>query len=509
MTENNQQKEEESYYSVDEDEVKQEVLKHTGREGKNSCSDDQVDFEAEEGLKGESGDETNNEDNKLDENEINSQVEDNSPEKNSNEVEVEITETVEEHKTETTETSSENVTKSSSDERTDENSNKSSNDVDTLSNPSVEYQNQSEQTGVFGQPTPNKKANLHRRSDGHGIPTRLRPYIYHSETTDTYKLLSGKVIVGLSQTDISSITTDLNKYVDIAVDHGLIDEAMYVQNIIDTIKADKPVEKIETRELMQIETKILETNTEIEECLKYWDSQKELLDRELECSILELSAQLNVSISQLDSEWQSSKKQQLYSKPSSQLLNLRDMAKKLIKVKKFDELKKIGELISEKEKQEAKEAAERMNSDYRAADQRIHKKYEQEKAIIIQTHETKVNNLIRTKERTLRPIKQRLENLEKQRDMLIKQQKKSEAGLKAKINNTPRDSPKRQKQQLPNFINTPKLALPSINPIKREIKQTGSSANILRPKPQISRRLSNKSSSRNDIMPPQRFVFDQ
>ena len=203
------------------------------------------------------------------------------------------------------------------------------------------------------------------------------------------------------------------------------------------------------------------------------------------------------ALSDLDNEWQSPKKQQLYSKPSPALLNMRHMAKKMIRTQQFEEVKKLARLIEEKEKQEVDEAAKRMNEDYHIADQRLNEHFDHEQHIIESMHEMKMHSIIRSREQNLRPLYQRIENLQKMKEQACKVQKKAaqlvvastprKRGLNS--NNvsssaTPRylagkggnsrlgrataNSNVNPQKQLPQLLVTPKLALPPVKRINRE-----------------------------------------
>jgi len=297
------------------------------------------------------------------------------------------------------------------------------------------------------------------------IPPSLAPFIYHSSDSLTYIILTGRKLTGLPLAIVNSILNDLRKYLDITVDNNMISEACYIQTLIDDLKQDQSGVQISAdKDIEQIDRKIQETNDEINERLAFWRHQEQNLEKELDMAMADLRIQLDQAISQLDNEWRSEKKQQQYSKPSPALLNMREMAKKMIKSRRFDEVKRMGIEIAEREKQEVFEATERMNSDYRIADQRIHEKFELEKSVITRIHESKLNNLIRRRDSSLRPIYQRLENLQKSKEVV----KKSQKIVVKTHRQTPRESQKIQNQTLPAIIGTPKLSLPSVTPLKRD-----------------------------------------
>ena len=99
-----------------------------------------------------------------------------------------------------------------------------------------------------------------------GVPPALKPLIFHAKDSLTYQALCGKQIYGLKQSALTSIVNDLRKYVDIAVDHNLINEACHIQMCIDNIRNDHSAEKIQAdKDIIEIDKKLQEANQELEE----------------------------------------------------------------------------------------------------------------------------------------------------------------------------------------------------------------------------------------------------
>ena len=323
-----------------------------------------------------------------------------------------------------------------------------------------------------------------RRPDD--LPLNLDEIVFHSRESLTYKALLGVQLQGLPQTMLTSIVNDLRKYMDTAVDTGLIDEAVYIQKCIDNLRCDKSAEKYEAeRELKDLDQKIQEAQAELAERTKFWDTEQAMMERELEMTLLDVSNNEDEALSELDRQWQSSRKQQLYSKPSANLLNLRHMAKKMIRIKNFEGVKEVAAVIEAREREETSQAAKRMDADYHSADAKMKDKYEVERANIIQNYEKRLHNLLRAKETNLRPINQRIQNLEKQRQEAATTAKKCKEAMNASAALSPRSSlptsravsrvtrrdkgiPGQPPSQLPALMSKPKLSLPPITRIKRD-----------------------------------------
>ena len=361
--------------------------------------------------------------------------------------------------------------------------------------------------------TPAAAPQLRQEPQSDTMPPALRSIVFHAKESLTYKALQGVQLQGITQAMLTSVVNDLRKYVDLAVDNGLIDEALYVQQCIDDVRGNKTAEKLEaSREIRDLDRKIQEAYAELDERTLFWDTEQTSRERELEMALEELTMSHEAALSELDREWQSTKKQQFYNKPSPALLNLRHVAKKLIRAKKLDEVKKVAALIEAKEREETSEAAKRMNADYHQADAKLKEQYEADKETLISTYEKKLFNISRCREQNLRPIHQRIQNLEKLKreaattvkkcDKAAAQASPRRPATSATTSRTSRPKERAAQNQLPSLIAKPKLLLPPVQRIKREggtrsqMRQqtpTGTK-NICRP--QTLQRLSSAHSSR-------------
>jgi hypothetical protein len=246
---------------------------------------------------------------------------------------------------------------------------------------------------------------------------RLREIVFHSRDSLICRALEGAPLPALSQSLLTSVVNDLRRYLDVAVESDLIDEACYIQQCIDSVRGDRSGERLEAeRELKSIEERIRDACLELAEREQYWGAQQAMIERELQMGLEDLEISHEQAATELDNDWDSAKRKQQYSKPSAALLNLRHMVKKLIRAKKFEEVRRLAPLIETRQRQEIDEATRRMNADYQKADQLLSEKYELERSVLIGTSQTKIHNLIRLRELALRPINQRIQNLEKLRD---------------------------------------------------------------------------------------------
>jgi hypothetical protein len=175
------------------------------------------------------------------------------------------------------------------------------------------------------------------------------------------------------------------------------------------------------------------------------------------------------AIAELDDEWKSSGKQQLYTKPSARLLNMRAMLKGMIKAKRFIDVELLGKLIEAQEQRESLDAAAKMQSDYQVADMRLADLYRAERTGIEGKANCRMSGLIRLREIDLRPIYQRIDNLRRAREIALTNQKKVSS-----LDTSRAVSPLQQQRSLkvtatkvPLFIQYPRLTVPPFIPKKR------------------------------------------
>lgn len=116
-----------------------------------------------------------------------------------------------------------------------------------------------------------KKSKSNINEEEPDIPPNLKPYAFHSKDSLTYQILCGEKPSALSAESKASIISDLNKYIDIAADNGLIGEAFYIQSIIKDLKEDNSVIKYNAeKSIKDIDQKLIEANNELEEQMKMY-----------------------------------------------------------------------------------------------------------------------------------------------------------------------------------------------------------------------------------------------
>ena len=303
--------------------------------------------------------------------------------------------------------------------------------------------------------------------DGTGIPEAMRPFVTHSRYTSVYRLLSGEWIPGLSRAEAASVVADLNAYVKICIDHEMIGEALYIQNIIEAVKNDKTLLKQQADQaVLNLEEQITQANDALKKRMGYWDQEEDKIRRERETAVKNLEAKYESAMSGLDEEWQTERKHQNYTKPSRDLLNMRAMMKGMFRSKNLTDVAALGKIIEEQEQKESQEAAKRMQTDYDTADQKLADVYMTERGAIEGNEQKKMHSLVRQREHDLRPIYQRIEFLKREKESATFNQKQV-----ASIAQTSARSQGKfvfSATHVPAFIQTPKLKCPVFTPKRRQ-----------------------------------------
>ncbi|OHT03302.1 hypothetical protein TRFO_29346 [Tritrichomonas foetus] len=172
-------------------------------------------------------------------------------------------------------------------------------------------------------------------------------------------------------------------------------------------------------------------------------------------------------------------------------MNMREMLQKSIKSQKFDDVSALSAQIEAVEKEEAMEAASRMQSDYRAADKKLHDLYKNELFAIDGNHDTKLATFQRQRLIAIKPLEQRVENLTRKKEEYLCTQKRLSTSSQFSTNSTmtpksslySRNSPSSRmtpssrcvrtarmastSRNVPVFLNNPRLVIPNVSPIKR------------------------------------------
>ncbi|KAK8890578.1 hypothetical protein M9Y10_035355 [Tritrichomonas musculus] len=163
--------------------------------------------------------------------------------------------------------------------------------------------------------------------------------------------------------------------------------------------------------------------------------------------------------------------QSKYNKPSQKLIELRQRARALIAVHKFEEAQILAIQIEKQEAYETKEAASKMQREYKKAQDHLLNKYESDRKATYDSFDSKFNALTASETSDLHPFEQRIDNLTK-----IK--KNMEIAKKINAKNCSNDS--NQPKKTPIATKTPPISMSGklkLPPLKApQTKTSGSKA---------------------------------
>ena len=310
------------------------------------------------------------------------------------------------------------------------------------------------------------------------IPPKLYELITHPKESVVFLALCGVSIAGYREKTVRYVRKELNNYLNQCVQMGLIEESMYVKNILDKIKNEQEAMKnaIEEENEEALNSKLDEVNNEMEKRSQYWDRQEEQLDAQKEVAMNELEMKKNEAINDLGEEWQSEKMQNKYNKPSPQLVELRRTAQRLIGAHRFQEAAVLSNEIGKREEEETRYAARKMEEDYMVALQRLNEKYLQEKQTLELSFETRRSTIRTNKEKSLIPVQNKAARVQHEKE--VAEKKKMLAEREERANMITRKTLE-TKQQMPRLngqsvITNRKLSLPPLKRIIRPITSTRS-----------------------------------
>jgi hypothetical protein len=213
--------------------------------------------------------------------------------------------------------------------------------------------------------------------------------------------------------------------------------------------------------------------------------REEKLASETDAELQDLDQRYSSALQELDEEWQTPEKKQIYSKPSAKLLNMRAMVKGMIKARRFADVDLIGKQIEDQEQRESAEAATKMQRDYEIANQKLVELSEAERIGIEGKGETAMNALIRAREVDLRPYRQVVENLRRIREAALANQKQISCVDSKHANQ--QQSTRLAATRVPAFVHSPRLTVPTFTPKRRAgSSNMPSQRRICRPKSSIA-----------------------
>jgi hypothetical protein len=165
------------------------------------------------------------------------------------------------------------------------------------------------------------------------------------------------------------------------------------------------------------------------------------------------------------------------------------MLKGMIKAKRFEQIEPLGRVIDQMYSVESAAATLKMQSDYDVADQRLNKVYRMERVAIEGKEETKLSDMIRTRDRELAPVYTKIETVKREREAAVAYQKKVvgwDLVRKGKLPQKTQGVANGNGPFVPPFVRNPRLSVPVFLPQKRNTLSRPLTAAVSRPKSRAS-----------------------
>lgn len=290
------------------------------------------------------------------------------------------------------------------------------------------------------------------------VPQELLNIITHPPESFIYRAICGCSPADFPRETLEPIITELKTYLEKCVKCGLVNGSEYIQHIISNLEDEITQQPTKYEEkLMECDEKIEKFSKQLSERQSYWKTLKENLEQDKKNAIDELRERYKKEMDKLDDFWSSDKAQNKYNKPSTRLLNLRQLVKSQMEGHCFEDAILIANQMNELEQEETNSAAFKMQLDYEHAVIQKTKKFQSEKEALEMTYEFKLNVIISSENDNIQPIISRLE-------MLKKMKTRAESDMKRVVRKkTPKNAP-------PTILNAAKLALNSklsLPPLKK------------------------------------------
>ena len=271
----------------------------------------------------------------------------------------------------------------------------------------------------------NGQINIDSGGDSSRIPPKLLEIIMNQyppipKDSLVYIALCGVEIIGYKQVKVHNALRTLRKIENQCIDKGYVMESAYVDEIIESnLKALKELKILENiPSPAEISNYLDSAKNEYDSAMHDWNSKQAEIQTELEIALTDMKLRFQNEKKELDNKWQSELVVIKYNKPSSKLIEMRYVAKQMMKIHRFDEVPQMVKSMKKYEENESNEASYRMKSSYDVALSRLKKKYEIEEKTIRSTYEKKRNQAEREAKVGMVPIIQKVSRFTNQKESL-------------------------------------------------------------------------------------------
>lgn len=299
------------------------------------------------------------------------------------------------------------------------------------------------------------------------MPKRLEALIFNEfhhvihEESVAYLALCGSDIIGYKETRIIEAMFSLRLLLKRCIDLGYITESAYVQGIIEkTIQRQnefKKFNRVNPSKIIQENLTNAKTKKEVKE--KTWNARISAANSEYEIAVNDMKRRYEEEKNMLDKKWHSKSSILKYRKPSSSLNQMKFVAKKMLDTHRFEEAASLSKSIEESEKNEAAEAAKRMNNDYKSALAVLEKKYKNEAVALKTQFEARKLTLVKKEKTEMMPIERQVKKFAEKKEQLKESRKRNPENSKLTVYGGCKSSLSKSSKLAPNLTINSSLKL--------------------------------------------------
>jgi hypothetical protein len=276
--------------------------------------------------------------------------------------------------------------------------------------------------------------------------------------------LCGVSIVAYSPATVDAALSVIRDVLARCIRRGYVEESMHVKSVIDSLKRERE----DVARLDQLEAAEEEIDERLGDAIAVrdngewnWNNQLAQLDAERDLAVLELEMKWQEARDALDETWRTEKMKDRYNKPSARLIELRRVARTLLRCHRFEETARVADEIDALEKSEAEDSAKRMAAGYEHAVDRLNRKFENDLDTLRSMFTTRRNQIERSRDARMMPVTRKVSKYTKKKEALEQQQKRKP---KLRLASTP----ERPGRQTTIAAKSAKLQLPPIRTAKRK-----------------------------------------
>lgn len=277
------------------------------------------------------------------------------------------------------------------------------------------------------------------------VPPDLLDLIKFPKTGIVFRSICGESMVEYPKGIVQCVISDLKVIQNQCVSRNMIYETAFVNDRVESIREEMAsISPYNQQQILKVkQAKLNESKQITEDALdrknQYWQTQKAIFVSEKELKLQEVELRHQDELKNLEELWQSDKMREQFSKPSAQLIALRQNIQKHLQVKEFEKAAQLANEAEQMDRYETQQAVQRMKAAYNDAIEKLEQKFKSEKEAVLQQFEAKQCSLTSKQGNDVKPLENRLHKYAVMESNLLNQQqplnqtRKSYASMQSKI----------------------------------------------------------------------------